>query len=61
MNQELVAELARAINVSIPAERLEGVAAALAAQIAGEGGLSADELDGIEPATVFEPGWSAWS
>jgi hypothetical protein len=56
MNDELISELARALAVPIPPERLAGVAESLAAQIAGGGGLSPDELDGIEPAVVFDPG-----
>ena len=59
MNEELISELARALEVPIPPERRAGVAERLAAQIAGGGGLPADELDGVEPAIVFEPGWGA--
>jgi hypothetical protein len=53
-----VAELAAALGVELPAERLAGIAAALDAQIAGGGGMSAAELEGVEPATVFRPDWS---
>ena len=53
-----VAELAAALGVDFPAERLAGIAAGLDAQIAGRGGMSAEELEGIEPAIDFRPGWS---
>jgi hypothetical protein len=57
MSEELVSELAKALEMPLLPERRAGVAERLAAQIAGGGGLSADELDGVEPAIVFEPGW----
>jgi hypothetical protein len=57
MNEELIAELAKALDMPLSPERRAGLAERLAAQIAGGGGLPADELDGIEPAIVFEPEW----
>ena len=57
MNEHLIAELAAALGAPLPPERLAAVAAQLEEQIAGQGGFSAEELDGVEPATVFEPAW----
>jgi hypothetical protein len=57
VNDELIAELARAVGMPFAPERLAGAAEGLAAQIAGGGGIPAQELDGVEPAIVFEPGW----
>jgi hypothetical protein len=59
VNEELVAALARALDVPIPPDRVAGVSEQLAGQLAGEGGMNAEELDGVEPAIVFEPGWGA--
>jgi hypothetical protein len=59
VNEELVAALADALDAPIPPDRIAGVAAQLAGQLAGEGGMTADELEGVEPAIVFEPGWGA--
>jgi hypothetical protein len=59
MNEELVAALADALGVPLPAERLAVVGTQLEGQLAGHGGSSADELDGVEPAIVFEPVWDA--
>ena len=57
MSEELVAALARAIGLPLPPERVAEVAASLEAQIAAGGGSTAEELEGIEPAIVFEPRW----
>lgn len=57
MNEETVAELALAAGLRLPAERLADLAAALTAQIAAGGGSSAEALEGLEPATRFEPRW----
>jgi hypothetical protein len=59
MNEELVAALAEALDAPIPPDRVAAVSAQLAGQLAGEGGMTADELEGVEPAIVFEPGWGA--
>lgn len=61
MNEELVAALAGALDVPIPPDRVAGVSEQLTAQLGGGGGMSAEELDGVEPAIVFEPGWPAWA
>ena len=58
MNEEVVAALARELGAPIPPERRAAAAAALEGQLAAGGGSSAEEVEGIEPATVFEPGWS---
>ena len=55
MNEELVAALAAAVGLRLPADRLPEVAASLEAQIAAGGGSTADELEGVEPATMFDP------
>jgi hypothetical protein len=57
MNEQLVAALARALDAPIPPDRVAAVAAQLEGQLASRGGLPAEELEGVEPATVFEPGW----
>ena len=57
MNEEPVAALAAAVGLPLPADRVAGVAASLEAQIAAGGGSTAEELEGVEPAIVFEPRW----
>ena len=57
MNEHLIEALAVALGAPLPPERLAAVAAQLEEQIAGQGGFSAEELDGVEPAIVFEPAW----
>jgi hypothetical protein len=57
VTEDLVAALARALDVPIPADRIAGVSEQLAGQLAGEGGMPAAQLEGVEPAIVFEPGW----
>ena len=59
MNEELVAALADALDAPIAPDRIAAVSAQLAGQIADEGGMTAEELEGVEPAIVFEPGWDA--
>ena len=57
MNEELVAALARALGMPLSAEHAAEVARQLEGQVAGHGGLPAEELEGIEPAILFEPTW----
>ncbi len=57
MNEQVVAALARALDAPIPADRVAAVAEQLEAQLAGRGGMPAEELEGVEPALAFEPGW----
>ena len=57
MNEELVAALARALDVPVPQDRIGAVTEQLAGQVAGAGGMTAAELESVEPAIVFEPGW----
>jgi hypothetical protein len=57
INDELVAALAAAVGLPLPAERVAEVAAALEAQIEAGGGSSAEELERVEPAIAFEPRW----
>ena len=57
MNEELVAGLAAAVGLPLPADRLAEVTASLDAQIAAGGGSTVEELEGVEPAITFEPRW----
>jgi hypothetical protein len=57
VNEAVVAALARAVGLPLPDERLQATGASLEAQIAAGGGSTADELEGVEPAVVFDPGW----
>jgi hypothetical protein len=57
VNEELVAALAAAVGLPLPGDRLPDAAASLRAQIEAGGGATADELEGVEPAIVFEPRW----
>jgi hypothetical protein len=57
MHEELVAALAKAVGLEVPPERVADVAASLESQIAAGGGSTAEELEGVEPAFVFEPRW----
>ena len=57
MKGEVVVALAEAVGLPLPPERVAETAASLDAQIAAGGGATAEELDGVEPATVFEPRW----
>jgi hypothetical protein len=57
VNDEAVAALAEAVGLPLPPDRVAQTAAALAAQIAAGGGSTAEELEGVEPATTFEPRW----
>jgi hypothetical protein len=57
MKEELVAAWAQALGVSIPDDRLTEVAQSLEGQINGLGGMPAEQLEDVEPATLFEPEW----
>ena len=57
MKREVVVALAEAVGLPLPPERVAEAAAALEAQIAAGGGSTAEELEGVEPATTFEPRW----
>lgn len=57
MKDEVVVALAEVAGLPLPLERAAETAAALEAQIAAGGGATAEELEGVEPATVFEPRW----
>jgi hypothetical protein len=48
---------AKAVGAPIPSNRAAAVASLLEGQLSRRGGLPPEELDGIEPALVFEPGW----
>lgn len=55
MNDDLVAALAAELGVPLAPGRLAAVAAQLQGQLADHRRLPADELEGIEPAVVFDP------
>ncbi len=57
MNEQTVSAWARMLEVELPDDRIETVTAQLEGLIAQRGGLRADEVEGIEPATVFAPEW----
>ena len=57
MNEQIVAALAQEVGLPLPSEHVAEVAASLEAQIAAGGGSTAEELEGVEPAVVFEPRW----
>jgi hypothetical protein len=57
MKEELVAEWAKVLGVSIPDDRLNEVAQSLEGQLAGLGGLPSEQLEEVEPAVVFDPRW----
>jgi hypothetical protein len=58
MNEQLLAAWAQMLGVSIPDVRLTEVMQSLEGQIAGLGGLPAEELEEVEPAVLFEPQWN---
>ena len=57
MNEEGVAALADAVGLSLPPERVRGVAELLEAMTRDGGGVTPDEVVGVEPATNFDPAW----
>jgi hypothetical protein len=57
VTDDMVEALADAFGAPIPSERRASVAVSLESQLAGQGGATPDEVEGVEPATVFEPGW----
>jgi hypothetical protein len=57
MNEELVEALAEALDVPLPPERLAAVTAQVQGQLAGRGGSSPEEVEGVEPAIAFDPAW----
>jgi len=57
VKHEVVAALAEAVGLPLPPERVAETATSLEAQIAAGGGATAEELEGVEPATSFEPRW----
>ena len=57
MTDDIVEALADAFGAPIPSERRASVALSLENQLAGQGGATPDEVEGVEPATIFEPEW----
>ncbi len=55
MTSELVAALAAELGAPLPPERLAAVVTQLQGQLASHRRLAADELEGVEPAIVFDP------
>jgi len=57
VKEEVVAALAETVGLPRPLERRGVVAELLESMTRDGGGATPDELEGVEPATVFEPGW----
>jgi hypothetical protein len=57
VKEELLAEWAKVLAVSIPDDRLTEVAQSVEGQLAGLGGLPSEDLEGVEPAVLFDPRW----
>ncbi len=55
MNDDLVAALAAELGAPLAPGRLAAVAAQLQGQLADHRRLPAEELEGVEPAVVFDP------
>jgi hypothetical protein len=55
MNNELVGALAADLGTPLPPERLAAVVTQLQGQLAGHRRFPAEELEGVEPAIVFDP------
>jgi hypothetical protein len=59
VNEEHAAALAETVGLSLPPERRGAVAELLESMTKDGAGATPDELDGVEPATLFEPGRAA--
>ena len=57
MTDESVAALAEAVGLQLPAERVQGVAGLVEALTRDGGGVTPEEVAGVEPATTFDPVW----
>ena len=57
MNEESVAAIAEAVGLPLPPERVGGVAELLEALTHDGGGVTPDEVVGVEPAMGFDPAW----
>jgi hypothetical protein len=57
VKEEEVAALAETVGLPLPPERRRAVTDLLESMTRDGGGATPDELEGVEPATVFEPGW----
>ena len=57
MNEESVAALAEAVGLPLPSERVGGVAELLGSLTRDGGGVTPDEVAGVEPASSFDPAW----
>ena len=57
MNDECVEVLAEAVGLSLPPERVRAAAELLEALTADGGGVTPEEVLGVEPASAFIPGW----
>ena len=57
MNEESVAAIAEAVGLPLPSERVGGVAELLEALTRDGGGVTPDEVAGLEPAVTFDPSW----
>jgi hypothetical protein len=57
VSEETVAALADAVGLPLSPDRVRAVAELLEALTRDGGGVTADEVAGIEPATGFDPSW----
>jgi hypothetical protein len=59
VTEDNVAALAEACGIQLSPERLAAVAELLATLAGDGGGAAPGEVEGVEPATSFTPGWPA--
>ena len=57
MTDEGVAPLAEVVGLSLPADRVRPVAELLETLTRAGGGVTPEEVVGVEPPTGFEPAW----
>jgi len=57
VSQASVAALAEAVGLPLSADRVGAVAELLEALTRDGGGVTPDEVAGVEPATSFDPSW----
>jgi len=57
VSEESVAALADAVGLPLPPERVRGVTELLEALTRDGGGVTPDEVAGVEPAASFDPSW----
>jgi hypothetical protein len=57
VNEESVAALAEAVGLPLPPESAGAVAELLGSLTRDGGGVTPDEVAGVEPASSFDPAW----